>query len=67
MKEFIVGLGVGLIFSAMLIGLMMVDYQRQFRELEDQAYSSCQDARYRAYEFGRERSALYREIGRLKK
>ena len=67
MKEFILGLVIGLICMGILMGIMAVDYIRQFRELEHEAYQSCQDARDRAFSFGKERVSLYREIDRLKR
>jgi len=51
----------------MALGLIIVDYQREYRRIEVQAFESCQDARDRAHQFGRERSALYAQINRMKR
>jgi len=65
MNNFICGFIACLILSAMVLGLIIVDYQREYRRIEADAYSSCQDARDRAHQFGRERSALYAQINRM--
>jgi len=67
MNNFASGFITCLILSAMALGLIIVDYQREYRRIEDAAYSSCQDARDRAHKFGKERSALYAQINRMKR
>ena len=67
LKEFAVGFGIASVLYLTIIGIMSINFVRQFREIEDKAFSSCENARERASEFGKERNKLWMEISRLKR
>lgn len=49
-----------------VIGLLVVDYQRSYRQVEHEMSLKCEDDSKRAADFGRERALLYIQVNWLK-
>jgi hypothetical protein len=59
MKEFIIGLGLGMIFMGVLLGIMVIDYQREYRRLEAEAYEENYNQRKEIRRLNKEIRLLY--------
>jgi len=61
MKDFLFGFLLASIFSVVLMGIMYIDYQRQFRELEVQAYHEVHQKRLEVRALTQEIRLLYND------